>query len=321
MENQVPLLERKKALLAGLESGGAPVAPEDCALMLVVELSSTPYQGNTVERERMREYLGNVEEVNTGPNTQVQVTVPWSGSGKPPAEGTELTAPALGMLLRGSKMRETFDAESGEWQYRRISGEGDALTLYYRHDGEEQCVRAARGTVTGTANSGTMPSVQITFTGLYERPKAVDVRTLTAKDWADEVPVNFQNTTVWRLHGFDCIGQNFSFDLANQVVYLNKPNYEGVHITDSKPTGQVSFQAPRIGVFDVFQKIESHKVVTTGPIEFEHGTEPGNIVGVRGPKVQLTGFSRQDSEGITHYQLDTKYQPDEGDDELVLYFK
>lgn len=318
----IPLLERKKGLLVGTETTyGVAVPVDECALVLVTELTPTPYQGNTVERTRMRENLGGYAQVNTGPNVQIQVTVPWSGSGTPPAAGTELTVPAIGRLLRGCKMRETLDVDAGEVQYARISGEGDSLTLYYRHDGQQQRARGSRGTVTGTGNTGAMPTVSFTFTGLYERPEEVPAITLAIEDWADEQPVNFQNTTKFNIQGFDAIGQNFSVDLANTVIYRNLVNHESVQITDSAPTGQVSFQAPRLSEFDVFERVESHKVVTTGPIQWEHGAEPGNIVGIRGPKAQLTGISNQDSDGITHYQCDVRYLPVEGDDEQTWYFK
>ncbi|WP_447556428.1 phage tail tube protein [Vreelandella sp. EE22] len=318
----VPLLERKKALLAGIETDyGKAVAPEDCSLMLVTELSASPYEGNTVERTRLREHLGGYAQINTGPTVQLQVTVPWSGSGKVPGEGTELTAPMIGKLLRGCKMRETLDVDAGEIQYDRISGEGDSLTLYYRHDGQQQRIRGSRGTVTGTGNTGAMPTVSFTFTGLYERPEVVEALDLVIEDWADELPVNFQNTTKFNIHGYEAIGQNFSVDLANTVTPRNLVNYEGIHVTDSTPTGQVSFQAPRLDEFDVFERIESHKVVATAPIGWEHGTQPGNIVGIRGRKAQLTGVSNQDSDGITHYQCDVRYLPELGDDEQTWYFK
>lgn len=318
----IPLLERKKAMAVGIETNyGEAVPIAECSLVLLTEISVNPYQGNTVQRERMREYLGGFAEVNTGPNTQVQVTVPWSGSGTAPEIGTAVTAPGVGKLLRGCKMIEVEDLDAGEVQYQRISDEGESLTIYYRHDGQEQCIKGSRGTVTGVGQTGSMPTISITFTGLYERPQEVAGIEMTVEDWADEIPVNFQNTTKFNVLGHEAIGQSFNFDLANTVTYRNLPNHEGVHITDSTPTGQVTFQAPRLGEFNIFEKTESHQLVTTGEVEFEHGTVPGNIVGVRGPKVQLKTPGNQDTDGITHYQCDMSFLPIAGNDELVLFFK
>lgn len=317
-----PLLERKKAIVVCLETeyGVAP-AIETGTLMLATELSITPYQGNTVERTRIRPEFGGYAQINTGPNTQLQVTTPWSGSGVAPEAGVSVTPPAWGLLARACQMQEVEDLDEGEATYTRTSNEGDSLTIYYLHDGQQQCVTGVRGTITGSAATGALPTLAFTFTGLYQRPTTVAEITLSVENQADEIPVNFQNTTEFTLLGHEAIGQSFSFDLANTVTYRNLVNYEGVHITDSAPTGQAAFQAPRIADFDVFQKIESHQVVTTGAVAFSHGTVPGNIVGARGPKVQMASMTTQDSDGITHVQSDLRYLPLDGDDELVLFAK
>lgn len=315
-----PLLERKKAIVVCLETeyGVAP-AIETGTLMMATELSITPYQGNTVERTRIRPEFGGYAQINTGPNTQVQLTVPWSGSGVAPEVGVSVTPPAWGLPARACQMQEVEDLDIGEVTYTRTSEEGDSVTIYYLHDGQQQCVKGVRGTLTGTAATGALPTLSFTMTGLYERPTTVTPISMTVENQADEIPVNFQNTTEFTLLGHEAIGQSFSFDLANTVTYRNLVNYEGVHITDSQPTGQAAFQAPRIADFDVFQKIESHQVVTTGAVAFTHGTVPGNIVGARGPKVQMASMTTQDSDGITHVQSDLRWLPVEGDDELVLF--
>lgn len=314
-----PLLERKKAVVVCLETeyGVAP-AIETGSLMLATELSITPYQGNTVERTRIRPEFGGYAQINTGPNTQVQITVPWSGSGVAPTPEA-VTAPAWGLLARACQMQEVEDLDAGEVTYTRVSEEGDSVTIYYLHDGQQQCVKGVRGTPTGTAATGALPTLAFTMTGLYERPTTVSPITLTVENQADEIPVNFQNTTEFTVLGHEAIGQSFSFDLANTVTYRNLVNYEGVHITDSAPTGQAAFQMPRLVDFDIFEKTESHQFVTTGAVAFSHGTVPGNIVGARGPKVQMAGMTTQDSDGITHVQGDLRWLAVEGDDELVLF--
>lgn len=315
-----PLLERKKAIVVCLETTYGVAPPiADGKLMLATELSITPYQGNTVERTRIRSELGGYAQINTGPNTQVQLTVPWSGSGIAPVAATSATPPAWGLLARACQMQEVEDIDVGEVTYTRVSEEGESVTIYYLHDGQQQCVTGVRGTLTGSAATEALPTLAFTFTGLYQRPTTVAPITLSVENHADEIPVNFQNTTEFTVLGHVAIGQSFSFDLANTVTYRNLVNYEGVHITDSQPSGQVAFQAPRLVDFDIFEKTESHQIVTTGAVSFSHGTVPGNIVGARGPKVQMASMTTQDSDGITHVQSDLRWLPVEGDDELVLF--
>lgn len=312
---------RKKAIVVARETtyGVAP-AISTGTLMLVAELSRNPYQGNTVERTRLREAFGGDAQINTGPNTQVTITTPWSGSGVAPT-AEAVVAPAVGLLMRASGMTEVQDLQSGEVQYHPLSEDGDSVTLFYLRDGELQMVTGVRGTVTATANTGANPTLQFTMTGLYQRPVPAEKITLSPENQADEVPVNFLNTTSFSVQGREVRGQSFSLDYGNTVNYRNLVNYEGVHIDDRACTGQVNFEAPHISEWDVFQRTESHQVVSTGAILFEHGTRAGNIVGVRTVKSQLTGISEQDQDGNQHYQLDARHLPDTGDDELAFYFK
>jgi len=315
------MLTRKKALCAAVETTyGEGPAIETGTMMLVTDLSRTPYQGNTVERTRMRDNLGGYAQINTGPNTQVQVTVPLSGSGVAPTE-TEVVPPAIGILLRACGMAELQDLEAGEVVYTPVSTDGDSLTLFYLNDGQLQTVTGCRGTVTMSTTTEGLPTLQFTFTGLYQRPSAIAPVTLTPENQADEIPVNYQNTTKLTFHGYEMRGESFSFDIGNTVTYRNLVNYEGVHITDRAAVGQVNFEAPRVDEFDVFELTESHQAVATGALEFEHGTVAGNIVGFRTTKSQLTGISEQDNDGYVHYQTDARHLPTAGDDEFEIYFK
>lgn len=316
-----PILTRVGAIFAGIETTlGQAVPIEECKMMLVTQQSRTVYAGNTVDRERKTEELRNFEQINTGPYATVEITVPASGSGVPPTE-SEVVPPAWGLLARACKRVEVQDLEAGEVRYEPVSGESDSITLYYIQDGEMQCLPGTRGQITGSFQSGSLPTMSFSFTGLYQRPKAITPINAQVEGQADEVPVNFQNTPLFTIGGTNFILQSLSFDFGNTVTYRNLVNYEGVHITDKRSTGQANFQAPRIGDFDVFALNESHQVVTTSAMAFEHGTAPGNIIGMRAPKAQFTGLSEQDSDNITHYQMDGRYLPENGDDELVLYAK
>ena len=317
-----PLLERKKALVACLEDEYAVAKPmNDGVLLLVVDIDHTVYGGNTATRQRMKEHLGGDADVNVGPMASVVVTVPWSGSGEPPVIGTSVTAPAFTALLRGCRLAVVEDLDAGEVRLEPVSeGDGDSLTLYYRHDGQQQRIKGSRGNVTGTGEAEGMPTLQITLQGQYERPELAEALTLSVTDQADEVPINYANTTL-NIMGHQAIGDAFSFDLGNTVTHKNKMGLNAHRISARDASGQMTFQAPRIDEFDIFELLESHQEVSVGAVAFEHGTQPGNIVGVRTVKSQLSGLSDEDDEGETQYQVTAKHMPDQGDDELVLYFK
>lgn len=317
-----PLLERKKALVVCVEDEYAVAKPmNDGVLLLVVDIDHTAYGGNTTARQRMKEHLGGDAEVNVGPMASVVVTVPWSGSGEAPVIGTSVTAPAFTALLRGCRMAVVEDLDAGEVRLELVSdGDGDSLTLYYRHDGQQQRIKGARGNVTGTGEAEGMPTLQITLQGQYERMTLAETLTLSVTDQADEVPINYANTTL-NIMGHQAIGEAFSFDLGNTVTHKNKMGLNAHRISARDASGQMTFQAPRIDEFDIFELLESHQQVNVGAVAFEHGPVPGNIVGVRTVKTQLSGLSDEDDEGETQYQVTAKHLPDQGDDELVLYFK
>ncbi|WP_353979392.1 phage tail tube protein [Salinicola endophyticus] len=316
-----PILQRVGAIFVGVETNlGEAVPIEECTMILVTQQSRTAYAGNTVDRERRTEELRNFEQINTGPYATVEVTVPASGSGVPPTESA-VVAPSYGLLMRACKRVEVQDLEAGEVRWEPVSGESDSITLYYIQDGEMQCLPGTRGQVTGSFQTGSLPTISFSFTGLYRRPEAIAPITAEPINQADEIPVNYQNTRKFQIRGVDFRLQSLSFDFGNTVTYRNLVGYEGVHITDKRATVQTNFEAPRIGDFDVFEMNESHKTVTTGAMAFEHGTEPGNIVGVRAPKTQFSGLSEQDSDNIMHYQMDGRCLPNAGDDELVIYAK
>ena len=319
--NSPPIMTRVGAILVGVETEmGKAVPIEECEIILVTEQSRTSYAGDTAERTRKTEVMQNYEQVNTAPYATVTIGTPWSGSGVPPTE-SEIVAPAIGMLARGCKRVEVQDLENGVLRYEPTSGEGDSLTIYYLQDGELQCLPGARGTLTGFGQSKGYPSLSWTFTGLYQRPRAVEKVSRQPRNQADEIAINYQNTKLVQLGGVDFILQSLSFDLGNTVVHRTLPNYEGVHVTDKKSSGQLNFQAPRIGDYDTWERVESHKVVTKEALKFEHGTEAGNIIGLEAPATQLTGLSESDSDGFNHYQTDLRFLPVEGDDELVLTFR
>lgn len=317
-----PLLERKKALVVCVENEYAVAKPmNEGVLLLVVDLDHTAYGGNTATRQRMKEHLGGNAEVNVGPMASLVVTLPWSGSGQPPVIGTSVTAPAFTALLRGCRVVVVEDLDAGEVRLEPTSdGDGDSLTLYYRHDGQQQRIKGARGNVTGTGETEGMPTLQVTLQGQYERMQLADALTLEVANQADEIPVNYANTTLSIL-GHDAIGEAFSFDMGNTVSHKNKMGLNAHRVSNRDSSGQMTFQAPRIDEFDFFELIESHQEVAVGAVVFQHGTQPGNIVGFRTVKTQLSGLADQDDEGETQYQVTAKHLPDAGDDEWVMFFK
>lgn len=292
------------------EYGVAPADMTDATILEVVTREAGGYyEGNTVERERVREGFGNFEQVNTGPHATRQIRVPYSTS------GTKGEPPAYGPLLRACFMAETIDETEGEEKviYDTVSRDGESVTLLWWAGGKLQRMRGVRGTWERTSDAQGLPSLQFNLTGLYERPTEEPAVSGVETPLLPELPVNKQNST-FEMFGFAARMQSYSFTLGNDVVYRNLVGYEGVHITDRRASGQVSIEAPDLNEFQVFEKVESHNGHTEGVVRFIHGTEDGRIIEHVSSRVQLSAPTESETDGIVHYGIDLRMLPDGNDD-------
>lgn len=307
---------RKKLLLVAPETEyGTAADIADAVLITCSELDGSPYEGDRVSRDRIRQTFGAQVEANAAPYATVTATVPLAGS------GTAGTAPNFGLLLRACALSETVE-DATSVTYQPVTDDLESVTVWFVEDGQLQQLPGVRGTVEFSLTAKEYPTMSFTLTGLYKRPETLaDPVDKTVSDIVDEIVVNKQNTPTFSVHGYAGCGQSLSLDIGNEVGYRALIGCESVRITDRSATGQVEIEAPDLATKDYFAAIESHEEVTLAPIEIEHGTKAGNIVKITGPKTQLSTISRTDSDGIVHYQMDARYIPDLGDDEFTLTFK
>lgn len=307
---------RKKALLVAVETSyGVSPLISTAVLMTISELDSSPYEGDRVERTRLREQFGAQAEINVAPFATVTATIPLAGSG---AAGT---APNFGMLLRACGLAETVTPDVSV-SYQPATDDHESFTVWFVEDGQLQVVPGVRGTAEIDLTVKTLPTMKYTLTGLYKRPEThATALSQVLTEIVDEVPVNKANTTDFSVHGHAGCGQSLSINLGNTVAHRHLIGCENVQITDRAIMGSVEVEAPSLATKNYFELMESHEIVQLGPITMLHGTKPGNIVEFSLPKTQLSTISRSDSDGIVHYAMDVRALPDLGDDELVIIFK
>ena len=302
---------RRLAVVAVETQYGVAPDPATATILEVVMLDAgNPYAGNTVERERMRYGFGNFEQINTGPNVERQIRVPFSGS------GTAGEPPAYSPLLRACALSETIDATSVT--YEPVSQNMDSVTIWWYEDGQVQEIRGARGTYEIGADAQSLPYWQFNLTGLYSRPENAPSVQGAESTVAGEVPVNKQNSA-FTMFGYPARLQAFSHNAGNQVEPRNLVNYEGVHIIDRRVTGNITIEAPALADFDAFEKVESHQTVTLGNIALTHGTAAGNIIKAEGLQVQAANITASENQGIMHYGMELRYLPTGSNDDDVKY--
>tara|TARA_R100001039_G_C1842706_1_gene103413 strand:+ start:244 stop:1200 length:957 start_codon:yes stop_codon:yes gene_type:complete len=305
------------AVVAEAEYGVTPTDLSEATLIEVVTREAAGfYEGDTVERERVRQGFGAFEQTNTAPRTSRQIRVPYSGS------GTKGVPPSFSLLLRCCAMSETIDETVGDEKvvYEPVSESMESVSLLWWADGELQVMPGVRGTWTRSSDAKAYPYIQFDVMGLYQRPTTAPATAGTLAPQAKEVPVNKMNSS-FTMDGFLARMQSCSFDIGNTVVHRHLVNYEGIHVTDRRASGQINIEAPRIDEYNIFPKIESHEKIELSAMSFIHGTEEGNIVEMVFPRAQLSAPQESDSDGITHYQMDLRLLPngnDDGDFSLIF---
>lgn len=304
----------KMLLVAPEPTYGAGANIEDAVMLLTSELDSNPYEGDRITRERMQQTFGADAEINAAPYSTITSTIPLAGSGTPG------TPPNFGLLLRSCGLSEEV-VENVSVTYQPVTNGQESCCVWFVEEGQVQEMPGVRGNVELNLTAKQDPTQQYTLTGMYKRVAQLSEQiNKQLTDIAEELVVNKQNTPVRNVHGYAGCLQSLSLNMGNEVVHRNLVGCETVKITDRVPTGQVEIEAPDIATKDYFAAIESHNGLTLDEVKIGHGTEPGNIVTITGPKVQLSTLSRSDSNGIVHYTMDTRYTRDQGDDEFTLAF-
>ena len=310
---------RSKVLLAKIEAiYGVGMALTGAEAILTKNLTINPYSGNTIGRDTDRASLGNTEQINTNPFVEITFDVELAGA------KVAGDVPAYGCLLRGSGFSET--AEVGvDVVYQPVSSGYESVTLAYlrKNDaGKNQLhqVTGSRGSASFSLAKEGIPTISFKFVGFYTRPEDVDAITADNSAFADPLPISNAQTSM-TIGTYNPIAESISFDMASDVKARNVINQNEVIVTDRKPTGSTSVQAPDISTKDFFKEVESHNGITLQSLQLTHGTEAGNIVQIDAPKVQLTTISEQDGDGELHYNLGLSLIPDTGDDEFLLTIK
>ncbi|MCB4811696.1 hypothetical protein LG204_10255 [Methylovorus menthalis] len=308
-------LFRNTLLLAIIQpvplTAALPTAADNAILASVAD--PKPVVAETVERNNVQPFLGNKGKVVTAVHSEVSFEVELQGS------GVAGTAPKFGPLLRGCALGETIVASTSV-AYSPVTTGHEALTIHWYMDGIRHLMTDAKGTVAFTLNAKGIPVMKYTFTGLYSTP--TDTAMPSGANFAgflDPKPVNKQNTTTFSLHGYTASVESFDLDLANQVVYTNRPNSESIRITERTSTGRIVMEHPDT----IAAKNWADSVVNNiaGALSIVHGSGAGKIVEFSGPKLIPRSMDFSDQDGIAMVSLDLDVMPNAGNDEFIVTFK
>lgn len=304
-------LTRKRLLLAEIESTyGTDPTPQGTDAVLVSNLSIQPLQLELKDRELILGYLGNTEKVVGQRLVGVSFDVEIAGS------GTAGTAPKWSALMQACGFAEAIVASTSV-TYTPASSSFKGVTLYHFADGVRHKVTGCRGTWSMSLETGEIPKISFEFTGLYNAPTDETQPSPTYAAQADPVIVNSANTTPLQVHGYAACLSAFSLSLANETPFRQLAGCtQQVMITDRKPEGEVTIEAPTIAQKDFFSAASTQ---TTGQFSWTHGTTAGNIVTFTAPTCNLGSPEYEDSDGIIMLKLPFMPMPTSaGNDEFTI---
>ena len=290
------ILTRRRLILAKIETTyGTDSTPTGASnAILVRNLEIQPLLSETVNRELVRPFLGQSDQLLSQTRVEVTFEVELAGS------GTAGTAPAYGPLLRSCGLSETL-VTSTSATYAPESSGFESSTIYYHQDGIRHKVTGCRGTFEMSCEVGQIPFISFTMTGIYNAPTD---ETLPTPTYANQVtPLIFKEGNTVSFSAFSYAGclMSYSFDMANEIIYRELVGCtKEILITDRAPSGTVVIEAPTIAAKDFFSIATG---TSTGSITFQHGTTAGNRVTMTTAQSDLGNLAYSDQDGIQMLEM------------------
>lgn len=303
-------LTRNRLILAKIETTtGTSSSPTGSDAIRVSELEVSPLEVDLIDRELITPYFGNTQKVVSQRMVNVSFSCEIAGS------GIAGTAPKYGPVLRSCGFSEAI-TPSTSVIYIPVSSGQESVTMDFRADGVRHLITGCRGTVTLNLETGAIPKFEFEMMGLFNSPTDTALPTITFTDQADPLVVNSENTLTTNIHGFAACLQTYSLDIANSVSYRQLAGCDRqVILTDRKPEGSVSIEAPTIAAKDYFEAVSNQDL---GAINLIHGTTLGNIVEISCPSCNLGSPAYSDSDGVMLLELPFMPNPVTGNDELEI---
>jgi len=310
----MPLLTRKRLILLESEGTyGTDPTPTGADAVLVRDLNIVPLQSDVVSRDLVRPYLGASEQLLANTRVECTFSVELAGS------GTAGTAPRYGKALLACGLSETVVAATSV-TYAPVSASFGSCTIYYNIDGVLHKVTGARGTFTINGAVGEIPTIDFTFTGIYNTPTDTALPSVTYGDQATPVVFKNGNTTGFELLSYAGCLQSVSFDVGNSLVYRELVGCtKEVLLTDRASTGTVVLEAVTMATKNYFTAALSDG--TLGNLLFQHGQTAGNIVDFASTRVDIGDVSYSDQDGIHMLNIPYTCVPSTaGNDEFSLVY-
>jgi len=306
-------LTRKRVILIEAESSyGTDPTPSATDVVLVTDLSITPQSSDVVNRDVVRPFLGASEQLLANTKVECTFTVELAGS------GTAGTAPRYGSALKACGLSETV-VSSTSVTYAPVSSSFTSVTIHYNVDGVRHIVTGCRGTFELSAEVGAIPTINFSFTGIYNAPTDTALPSVTYGNQATPLIFKNGNTSGFSLLSYSGALMSISMDLGVTTVYRELVGgTKEVLITDRASNGSVSIEAPTIAQKDYFTAALSDS--SLGNLAFLHGTTAGNKVQLTSSTVDIGDVAYGEADGVAMLEIPYTLVPTAANNEVSLVF-
>jgi len=306
-------LTRKRVILIEAESSyGTDPTPAATDVVLVRDLSITPQSSDVVNRDVVRPYLGASQQLLANTRVECTFSVELAGS------GTAGTAPRYGSALKACGFSETVVANTSV-TYEPISASFSSVTIHYNVDGVRHIVTGCRGNFSLSASVGEIPSIDFTFTGIYNAPTDTALPSVTYGNQATPLIFKNGNTTSFQLLSYAGALMSLTMDVGNSLVYRELVGgTKEVLLTDRAANGSVTIEAPTMAQKDYFAAALVD--TTLGNLTVTHGTAAGNICRFSSTKVDIGDVAYGEADGVTMLEIPYTLVPSSANDEMGLVF-
>jgi len=288
----MPLLSRKRLLLAKLETtvgtDPTPVVGSDAILVRNIEV--TPLEVDTVNRELIRPFLGQADQLLAQQRVLINFEVELAGS------GSAGTAPAYGPLLQACRCTETVVSSTSVTYAPNSDATPKSVTIYFNNDGVLHKATGCRGTFTLNAEVGAIPFISFEMTGVFNAPSDVSISAPTYANQADPLVFKNGNSSSFQVFSYSGAVQSLSFELANEVIYRELVGgTKSIDVVNRAPSGECVIEATTIATKDFFTAATGS---STGNLTFQHGSTAGNIATFTAAQIDLGGPAYSDQNWI-----------------------
>jgi len=306
-------LTRKRVILIEAESSyGTDPTPSATDVVLVRDLSITPQSSDVVNRDVVRPYLGASEQLLANTKVECTFSVELAGS------GTAGTAPRYGSALKACGFSETISSGTSV-TYAPISSSFTSVTIHYNVDGVRHIVTGCRGTFVINAAVGEIPSIDFSFTGIYNAPTDTALPSVTYGNQATPLIFKNGNTTGFQLLSYSGALMNLTMDVGNSIVYRELVGgTKEVLLTDRAANGSVTIEAPTLAQKDYFTAALTDS--SLGNLTFLHGTTAGNKVQLTSSKVDIGDVAYGEADGVAMLEIPYTLVPSAANNEVSLVF-